>query len=60
MFSPRANVEVRSGAELVSRVDRELRAREIAMYREHPAQRMPVMVPVSRLGGRVQWPVKFQ
>lgn len=43
----------------LSGFDAEARAREIASYRKNPEQRMPVMLPVRQLGGRVQWPAKF-
>lgn len=44
----------------LSRVDAIARAKEIDSYRAYPDVRMPVMLPVSNLGGRVQWPAKFQ
>lgn len=44
----------------LSRLDAIARAHEINSYRERPEVRMPVMVPVNNLGGRVLWPAKFQ
>jgi anti-sigma factor RsiW len=59
LYNP-ASVQGRVNVESLSGFDAERRAREVAVYRQAPDVRMPVVVAVSERKGQVKWPRLFQ
>jgi hypothetical protein len=59
-LSQASNSRVIHDSKMLVRVESEHRASELALYRQHPELKMPIMVPVRQAGAKVLWPNKFR
>lgn len=49
-----------SGRKSIDEAKAEIREREIAYYRAHPDEPMPVVIRVRERGGIVRWPERLE